>query len=463
MDSGKKLSLKKVRKLADVPLPQSWQGSERLPKTRRLLKNQWNVGEYTLPRPGIADLGDQAGVARGGFTYNEKLYMVYSNTLLRVDEDGTTTSVGFIDGTAQIDSAIGFNSAVIIVRQSDGKGYTFDASEILTEITDIDFLPSNSVCHINGRFVYIPFDGSPAFFSDVGAGQTIQSDSFFDAEELPDKNKVAFNSRNILYIGGTDSFELFRDVGDTPVPFRRLNARQQHGYIGGIQEYSDTFAYVGRETDQDVGIYLISGGTSAKISNEKIDTILAGYTVLELSNAIPGRFKWRGYDILSYTLNYHSFGYYGGNWFVLDTRIENENQPWKAGFIVQYNQKYYTSRGVNLGRLDKINTDYGDGFERTIEFGFYNENNDDFTAQSIELGISQGYTDDGTVGLQLSRDNVLYSDAFFRSTGEIGEYSDKLVWNYPGGLGYYEGFLGVRLTTTADIEFACDKFTINLR
>lgn len=449
--------------MADVPLPSGWVGSENLPKTRRFVKNGWNTGEYVLPRPGITDLGDQAGVARGSFVYNETLYAVYSNALLRVAEDGTTTNVGTIEGTSQIDSAIGFNSAVIIVRQSDGKGYTFDTSEVLTEITSSFFAPSTSVAHMNGRFIYIPFNGDPAFFSDVGAGGTIQSDSFFDAEELPDKNQVVFNFRNILYIGGTDSFELFRDVGTTPVPYARLNARVQHGYLGGIQEYSDTFAFIGNEKDEDVGIYVIQGGGALKISNETIDTILVTYTSDQLSNAIPGRFKWRGYDILSYTLGFDSFGFHNGKWFPLDTRDENENVPWKAGFITQYNQKYYTSQGSKLGRLDKINTDYGLAFERSIEFGFYNENNDDFTAQSIELGISQGYTDSGTVGLQLSSDNVLYSDKFFMATGDIGEYSDKLVWNYPGGLGYYEGFMGVRLTTTADIEFACDKFTINLR
>jgi hypothetical protein len=458
-----RLSSRKGKTLADVPLPLSWVGSERLPKTRKLLKNCWNTGEYTLPRPGIVDLGDQTGVARGGFVYNETLYMVYSNDLLRVDTDGTTTVVGFIAGTGQIDSDVGFNHAVIIVRQADGKGYTFDAAETLSEIVDPDFVPSNSVTHINGRFVYIPFNGDPAFFSDVGAGQTIQTLSFFDAEELPDKNKVAFNFRNVLYIGGTDSFELFRDVGTTPVPFARLNARLQHGYIGGIQEYGNTFAFIGREKDQDVGIYVIDGGNALKISNETIDTILAGYTETELSTAIPGRFKWRGYDLLTYTLYRNSFGFNQGNWFLLDTRDGNENVPWRAGFVTHFNQKYYTSQGSNLGCLDKINTDYGAAFERSIEFGFYNENNDDFTAQSIELGISQGYTDDGTVGLQLSRDNVLYSEPYFRETGKIGEYSDKLVWNYQGGLGYYEGFMGIRLTTTADIEFAADKFTINLR
>ena len=672
--------------------------------------------------------------------------MVFSTSLLKVDAAGGTTVIGTIAGTAQIDTAIGFNHAVIVVRETGGIGYTLNTIDELNEINDPQFAASNSVTHINGRFVYIPMDGSPAFFSDVGNGALIQTTSFFDAEELPDKNKVVFNFKNVLIIGGTDSFELFRDTATPTTVYTRLNARIQYGYIGGITEYADTFAFIGREKDQDVGIYTIGAGTANKISNEAIDTILSTYTENELAFAIPARFKWRGYDLLTYTLTRHSFGFWGGNWFLVDTRIGNENAPWRAGFVRQWKQKYYTALASSIGRLDKINTDYGNLFERSVEFGYYNQDNHDFTAKYVEVGISQGFNatapaipgipaiyDDisltvfstksklvsiqtltpssvyfsdtglkmfvldtssggeifqytlstawdvstasyaailldqfldtgagpaniifdpegtrlylldsvvgnniwmytlstpwdlttatyqpaqigdisaqdanmqggawksdgtkfyatgstsdavfqytastpwdastltydtvslntsaqatlareirfnasgarlylqdatrvfqynlatawdlstasyaskvfnfaaqdnnglgmymradesqfyisgsqtdriyqytmtatapaveatpaalGTVGLQLSRDNVLYSEAYFRSTAEIGEYAKKLTWQYPGGLGYYEGFMGLRLTTTADIEFSADKISIGI-
>ena len=457
------LSSQRILILVDLALPQGYVGSERLPKTLRVLKNSFNTGEYVLPRPGITSLATKTGLARGAFTYDDSLYCVYGTSLLKIDTDGNTVvTVGIVEGTANIDFAIGFNEAAIVVRETGGKGYTL-ASDVLTEITDPDFVASNSVTHINGRFVYIPFNGDPAFFSDVGAAATIDALSFFDAEELPDKNKGAANYKNILLIGGTDSFELFRDVGDTPVPYRRLNARIDFGYIGGLTEYSDTFAFIGREKDQDVGIYVIGPGTAPKISNEAIDTILTTYTETELSVAVPQRFKWRGYDLLCFTLARHSFGFLNGNWFLIDTMIDDERFPWRAGFVTHYQQKYYTFFANEIGRLDKINTDYGNDFERSIQFGVYQDGNEDFTAQSIELGVSQGYTATGSVGLHLSRDNVLFSDPYFRNVGNRGEYDKKLVWNYPGGLGYYEGFMGVKITTTSDIEFAADKLSIGTR
>lgn len=425
------------------------------------MKNCFNTQEgYILPRPGITSLGTVSGVARGHFVWNGARYAVYSESLYKLTSSGSTTLVGAIDGFGPVDVAIGFNHAVIISRQSDGKGYTLNASDTLTEIVDAQFVASNSVTHINGRFVYVPFNGDPAFFSDVGDGASIQTTAFFDAENLPDKNKVAFNLQDILFIGGTDSFQTFRDVGGSPVPYRPLSSRIHTGYIGGVIEYAGSFAFIGRETGEDVGIYYIGQGAAPKISNEYIDSILTTYTEAELGIAIPGRFKWRGYDILTFTLERHAFGFYQGQWFLLETLFEGERIPWQAGFIVHFEQKYYTASGSRQGRLDQVNTDYGSPIERVIEGGYYHPENDDFTAGYMELGISQGYTGSDTVGLQLSRDNVLYGPALFRSTGDVGQYSNKLVWAYPGGLGYYPGFMGWRLSTTGDVEFAVDKMTI---
>ena len=92
-----------------------------------------------------------------------------------------------------------------------------------------------------------------------------------------------------------------------------------------------------------------------------------------------------------------------------------------------------------------------------IDFAFEKEDNEYFSAQSIELGISQGYNAAvGSVALQLSRNNVEYGPFMYRDLGAIGEYAKKLEWNYAGGLGTYDGFMGGRIFTTEDVEFNCD-------
>lgn len=446
--------------MADIPLPLGLSGSTTLPQTRTGLKNCFNAGGPVLQRPGITSLSTTGKVARGAFEWNGSLYEVATTSLLKIATDGSQTVVGTIAGSANIDTAIGFNHAVIIVK--GGNGYTLDNTDTLTQITDVDFLPSDSVSHINGRFVYIPSDGSPAFFSDVGAGGTIQGTSFFDAEELPDLNKVCFNFRNTLYIGGTDSFELFRDFGDPVVPYRRLNGRIDNGYIGGILEYNNTYLFIGREKEQNFGIYSIGQGIAPKISNEYIDSILATYTEAELNNCISGRFKWKGFDIATFKLSRHAWGYLGGNWFDLDVRVDSENKPWKAGFIVGFGLDYYSFESGNIGKLDSVNTEYGLNFERRIDLGIELEGR--VSVQSLEYRLSQGYNSaSGSVALQVSDDNVTYSQPFHQNTGDLGEYSEKLFWNYPGGLGYYDGFIGLRLSTAENIDFSGTKLYMETR
>ena len=451
-----------------IPLPNGLVGSEHLPRTRQVLTNCFNnqTGQV-ISRPGVTELNDTGLVARGQFFWNDSLYQVVSQSLIKITDlaTGAFSTIGTINGNAVIDTAIGFNTAVILVK--GGEIYTLDNTDTLVTISgNANFVPSVAVAHIDGRFVYIPSDGDPAFFSNVGAAGTVEALSFFDAEELPDKNSTVFNFRNTLYIGGTDSLELFRDTGASPNPFTRLNgARISNGFIGGLIEYNETFLFIGREKDQGFGIYAINAGIAQKISNTFIDTILANYTEGQLGDAVGARIKWRGYDLATFTLANDSFGFLGGNWFKLET-FDNLGipGPWAGGFITQIGGVYYSASGSKIGRFGAFNQDYGSRISRVIELGFDSPENQYFNAQKLQIGLGQGFTSaGGTVGLAMSRNNVLYGDAFYRDLGAIGEYTAKLEWNYPGGLGAYDGFMGIRIITTQDVSFSVDGLKLTMR
>jgi len=63
----------------------------------------------------------------------------------------------------------------------------------------------------------------------------------------------------------------------------------------------------------------------------------------------------------------------------------------------------------------------------------------------------------------MSRDNVTYGTPFYRDLANIGQYDHKLIWNYPGGMGSYDGFMGLRLYTTEDVDFNADYLIANFR
>jgi hypothetical protein len=451
-----------VRKLAEIPFPVGLEGIEGLPQTRRALHNCFNDQGRIIQRPGINLISTTSRVARGAFEWNGSLYSVQSQDLIKITNlvSGAFSVIGTIAGTADVVTATGFNHAVIVVK--GGNGYTLDKSDVLTQITSPQYSASDSVAHINNRFVYVPTDGDPAFFSDAGAAGTIQTTSFFDAEELPDLNKVVINFRNILIIGGSDSLEQFRGFDDNIVPFRRLNARIDNGYIGGILEYNNTLLFIGREKGQDVGIFQTGQGSAPKISNHFIDTILSTYTETELSNAKASRIKWRGYDIATFILERDAFGWINGSWFRLSTRSLGENVTWQGGFITEFNLKYYAFDSDRFGVVAAVNKDFGDNFERLIDFGFPVDGT--LYLQSLTYRLSQGYNDAvGSVTLQMSGDNVLYSPEFHHNTGELGNYVNQMHFEYPGGLGSYDRFMGLRLWTAEDIDFSASAMEMETR
>jgi len=268
--------------MTQVPLPTGIQGDKDIPRLQESLVNLFNPGDNTLIKtPGITALSVGEGNCRGAISFQEEHYQVSGTELIKISDSGFKTVLGMIEGTADVDMAISFIALEIVVK--GGKGYSFSTSGGLIEITG-SFVPSVEVEAINSRFVFVPFDGSPLFFTDVNDPTTIPALNFFDAELLPDRNTGVINLRNDLYVGGIDSFEIFRDTGDADNVFQRVDqASIESGYLTAKARYKDTFVFLGRDRDGSFGFHAISAGNAPKISIPQIDEILNNeYTLQEL-------------------------------------------------------------------------------------------------------------------------------------------------------------------------------------
>lgn len=455
--------------MAEVPLPLGLKGISKLPYTREALRNCFNDNGRIIQRPGLNLKGTNSRVARGAFKWNGSLYEVASQDLIKYTDvtTGAFDVIGTVSGTADIRTTSDFVNAVIVVK--GGSIYTLDTSDVLTDISgNANMLPSNSVTTINSRTVYIPSDGSPAFFSDANAAGTIQALSFFDAEQLPDNNTEVFQLNNILYIGGTDSIQSYLDRGLSPVPYIPQTGRIDNGVIGGVVEVQDksngrsSIFFIGNEKDQTPGIFVIVAGGAVKVSNDWIDELLSTYTLAQLQQAITGRYVWNGFDVIYFKLANDAFGYYNGNWHGLDTLVNGLCEPWQAGYIQEFELNYYSFFSDKFSLLDDVNNDAGNAFIRIIDGGI--EQGGHFNAQSLQYHMSQGFNANvGSVFLMMSDDNVLYGPAVAAATGAIGNYGVELDWNYPGGLGLYDRFMGYRLQTGEDVNFSGTKLYIETR
>jgi len=462
-------SSRKVTPLPEVAFPLGLSGTAELPFTRKALRNCFNDNGNIVQRPGFKSISNNGLVARGSFEWNGGLYAVVSSSLIKITNvlTGAYSTIGTIAGTSGIRTANGFNTSVIIVR--GGALYTLDKSDNLVDISgSANIVACNSVTHINGRFLYVPADGSVAFFSDVGAAATIQAASFFDAEQLPDNNNESYELNNVLYIAGDNSTQAFVDRGTSPVPFQPQTGRIDVGVIGRVVQIQDgstgstAAIFIGKKQGQTPAIFASTSGSATKISNEAIDEILVTYNEEELKKAVTGRYIWRGHDVVYFTLVNDSFGFYKGQWHGLDTLINGVSVPWQAGYIQEFESNYYSFYAGNFSVMANVNKDGVNSFVRIIDDGI--EQGGSFNAQSMQYHISQGYNASaGSVYLSMTDDNELYGPYVSASTGAQGRYNIELNWNYPGGLGLYNRFMGYRLQTGEDINFSGTKLFIETR
>ena len=62
----------------------------------------------------------------------------------------------------------------------------------------------------------------------------------------------------------------------------------------------------------------------------------------------------------------------------------------------------------------------------------------------------------------MSRDGKEYPIPLYRNLGGLADYEQRLVWQPPGGLGNYIGYMGIRIYTTEDVVFNNDSLIVDV-
>lgn len=456
--------------MANVPLPLGFNAIESFPQQRETLINLFNAGNGVIRRPGIESKASGSGACRGSIVFNEILYKVLGTDLTRINSNNSTSVVGTIAGTADVVMEPGFTFVSIIVK--GGLGYTLSTAETLTQITSVNFKTSIDLTIINSITVYCPQDGGPLFFSDPNDPGTIEATSFFDAELLPDRNVGCFNFNNDLYVLGLDSGEIFRQKGDSTTPFLRVDgAAIQVGYVSGRTLFAPSFAFIGRDRGESFSIRIMGQGSAPKISNSAVDEFLnEEYTGAELLDAVGESFEWKGHTILVFHLARHSLAYMGGNWFFIESGINGASAPgaWRGRHISFAYNKYYIgdANTGDVGILADTPLEYGDKMEYSLDTFVRGGKYSDFTINNLTLTCLTGKaTPEGTIGLTISTDGVVWQtdNTVWRGLGKVGQYNLLIDWTLPGGLGTYDSFAGIRLRSTANVDFALEALSVDIQ
>lgn len=444
-----------------VPLPETIRGSKVVPKQGEYLVNLMNLGGYLVSRPAFALERAISGSPRGMWEFNGKLYYVKGTTLY---EGLGGSVVGSIAGTLPVNIAIGFTQCAIA---SGAGNYVLSTSGTLTQVTDPDLPPCVDVTRINGRFVWVPTDGGVLRYSDVNDASVIDTLSFFDAETRADQNIGVVTVKNDLIVFGEQSTERFRDIGPAESPFIRVNnAIVDVGQVGGKVKTKDSVVFVGRDANNGYAFFLFSGGSAQIISPTPVNEALnLDYTPAELAAITVQRFHWRGADCYVFRAHDKAWLFQGGKWSYVDSGIDHPHYigAFDQDHATLFNGEWYLLDNAGLVKMTTGNSDYSGDFSRRVRTFMRLPDETTLPVNYFELVASQGLSGSGgTVGFSVSKNGQTWSNFDYRDLGDVGNYSRRVKYQRVGGLGRFDGYMGITVQSTSDVEFAVDNMTVTL-
>ncbi len=443
-----------------VKMPTGLRGDSDSPKQKATLINCFlEVGDTPTiaPRPGIDQFVDVFGRCRGAGKFNDGLYQVSSNRLIRINEDAIgNTSFEFIgainiDGDADCLLIESFTKLLIMVK--GGKAYVYDGTD-LVEITDPLYETSDDATFIFSRFVFVPSDGGPYFWSDLNDPSSIQAKNFADAEVLPDKNFAVEELKDSLIIFGGATIE--RHGFNTPLDTfqRQAGATVNIGYVGGKARYNETLAFIGRNINGTFSIYLY--GQIVPISGKAVDEVLNKYTLEQLREVRADFFTWKGQAMIKWRLPDDDLLYYGDFAFIKSGVTGDESGHWVADFIQEFNGKLICGdrSAARAGELVDGNTDYGENIESEIVTAIRSEPRTNFLINRIYIEGTTGQTNkDRKISLSVSEDGVHFGPLNWISLGRKGIFNNELSWN---PIGRFDNHCSLKFRWVGDIKLPVD-------
>jgi len=393
---------------------------------------------------------------RGAMVMDNIPYFVNDNSLLSISSTGVVTNHGTIPGSNRVSMAT--NGQYLVVIDPGGLAYAYDnVSLALTQITDPDFITSDTVVFKDGYFVFSASDGSVFFNSALNDPFTYDALDFGTAEISPDAIVALHVNHNELYVCGAETVELFQNVGGTGFPFLRIQgANIQKGIHAkhSLVEFDNSFCFVGGGYNELSAIWKVTGSSSAlKISTDAIDNEIQKFTKEEISNSFSMTKAERGQFLAYFTFestripsrtfvyNATASALLGRQvWFEMQTGI-SDNRFRVQSIVAAYGKLLVGDQSTGIiGEFDDETLDfYGDEIYREMTTAPFSENGVDLFAGEFEatfesgVGLTTGQGSDPKVSMTRSDDGGrTFQGPFIRSIGKIGEYGQQTVWRMQG-------------------------------
>lgn len=383
---------------------------------------------------GLKTFKESAGSNCRGMKVNQgKLYKITDTTLYEVSKDGTHTALGFIPGSNRcIISTLG---SELVIANGGRKIYVYDETNVV-ENTNENLGNPRGVTVLNSQAVYDRGIGQIFDVSDVGKPLEIDGLNFAAAESYSDALLLPYAYRELLYLFGEETIELWWNSGSGNPPFDRVQGsiiNQGLDAIYSVADSPDFIFFLGA----DKQFHTLTAGSSAvdtPISPPALTALIEKYSVT--SDCIGWTMELEGqwFYVATFPTEDITWVYpVGGEWFEWGS---GRTGRIRANSYAKFSGKHLVG-DVDSGNIYELDsetyTDMGEDIIRyrdtaPIHGGLFKQDGKAFEINELQIfletgvGLLEGQGSDPYLIISMSRDGgkTFGTERFIR-VGKLGE------------------------------------------
>ena len=250
----------------------------------------------------------------------------------------------------------------------NGPSYIYnEATNEFKQITDVDFPGAVTVGYLDGYFVFNEPNSQRVWVTQLLDGTSIDPLDFASAEGSPD-GLVAVNvDHREAWLFGTDSVEVWYDVGGTDFPLQRIQgAFNEIGCVAAfsIAKLDNSLFWLGTDARGQGIVYKANGYTGQRVSTHAIEYAIAQYG--NISDALAYTYQQEGHGF--YVLTFPSAN---ATWV-----YDAATQAWheRAGLVNGAFTRHRSNCQCNFGG-ETIVGDFENGNIYKYSLDVYSDNN----------------------------------------------------------------------------------------
>jgi hypothetical protein len=412
--------------------------------------------EALYSTPGVVQFGIlPEGRARGAIFDGDRLLAVVGNRLYELRPSGLEITVTGPNVTGSGPVSMATNGIYTVILSPGAECYVYSPPNvssvpngILALVTDSDFRANGnptSVTYIDGYFVYTT-DTGKVIVSELNDPFNYNALDFGAADASPDRTVTCFTFRNQLMIAGTESVEVFNNVGGTNFPFQRTGLFFDQGVRAQFSVVKTAAAvyFVGAGQNESVSVWALSGNGTERISTDAIDYLLGQFSEQQIARTTAWHYSQDGHFFVGFNLPNTTivFDATTGRWHERRSTLSGPDPyttRWRIEFIVAAYGRLIALDIIGNG-LGELKTTVATEFDQTVIREFitlpFQNNMMPFTVPWMELTVESGLgsvADDPEISLDISRDGgKTWDNKRRRGLGLIGQYGRRAVWRRNG-------------------------------